>query len=171
MKRLFIFISCAVLLLGMATLLIPATRTATRTTLLPAARKQVFQAVTQVEDPSWRPSVGSVRVLKTEDGHEEWLEISKDGHELLFKTINKVEPELFEIEFSGNPSIRGHWSGRFIEQAENETRVEFTETVTAGSWPSKVLSFLFFDLDSTLDTYINDLKHKLEGAGHEQASS
>ena len=88
----------------------------------------------------------------------------------MFKTINKVEPEYFEIEFSGSPSIRGHWSGRFIEQAENETRVEFTETVTAGSLPSKVLSYLFFDLDATLDDYINDLKNHLEGESHEQAS-
>ena len=170
MKRLFIILGCVMLLLGTVALLIPATRTATRTASLPAAREHVFQAVTRIADQSWRPSVSSVRVLKSDDGQEEWIEVSKEGHELSFKTTSKVEPELFEIEFSGSPSIRGRWSGRFIEQAENETLVEFTETVTAGSLPSKVLGYLFFNLDATLDTYINDLKNKLESEGYEQAS-
>ena len=170
MKRLVIILGCVVLLLGAVTLLIPATRTASRVASLPAARKHVFLAVTRIEDQRWRPSVSSVRVHKSDDGQEEWIEVSKDGHELLFKTINKIEPEYFGIEFSGSPSIRGRWSGRFIEQAENETRVEFTETVTAGSLPSRVLGYLLFDLDATLDTYINDLKNKLEGESHEQAS-
>jgi hypothetical protein len=170
MKRLFIILGCVSMLLGVVALLIPATRTASRVASLLAARKHVFQAVTRIEDQRWRPSVGSVRVLKSEDGQEEWMEVSKDGHELLFKTINKIEPEFFEIEFSGSPSIRGRWSGRFIEQSENETRVEFTETVTAGSLPSKVLGYLFFDPDATLDTYINDLKNKLAGESHEHAS-
>ena len=170
MKRLFIILGSVFLFLLIVTLLIPATRSASRTVSLPASREHVFAAVTRIEDQSWRPSVSSVQVLKSEVGQEEWVEVSKDGHELLFKTINKVRPELFEIEFSGSPSISGRWSGRFIEQAENETRVEFTETVTAGSLPSKVLGYLFFDLDAALDTYINDLKNKLEGDGHEKAS-
>lgn len=170
MKRLFIVLGFVFLLLGIGTLLIPATRTASRTVTLPAAREHVFEVVTRIEDQSWRPLVGSVRVVKADYGQEEWVEVSKDGHELLFKTIRKVEPELFEIEFSGSPSIRGRWSGRFNEQAENETSVLFTETVTAGSLPSKVLGYLFFDLDATLDTYINDLRNKLEGDGHEKAS-
>jgi len=169
-KRLFIVLGFVFLFLGIVTLLIPATRTASRTVSLPAPREHVFAAVTRIEDQSWRPSVGSVRVLKADHGQEEWVEVSKDGHELLFKTIRKVEPELFEIEFSGSPSIRGRWSGRFNEQAESETRVVFTETVRAGSLPSKVLGYLFFDLDATLDTYINDLRNKLEGVGHEKAS-
>jgi hypothetical protein len=155
---------------GAGILLIPATRTATRSASLPAAREQVFEAVTRIEDQSWRPSVGSVRVIKSDDDREEWVEAFKGGHELLFKTVRKVKPDLFEIEFSGSPSISGRWSGRFIEQSEKETRVEFTETVTAGTFPSKVLGYLFFDLDAILDTYINDLKNKLQGEGHEQAS-
>lgn len=111
-----------------------------------------------------------MRVLKADHGQEEWVEVAKDGHEIFFKTIRKVEPELFEIEFSGSPSIRGRWSGRFIEQGDNETRVVFTETVKAGSLSSKVLGYLFFDLDATLDTYIKDLRNKLEEDGHEKAS-
>ena len=170
MKRLFIILGSVFLFLLIVTLLIPATRSASRTVSLPASREHVFAAVTRIEDQSWRPSVGSVRVLKSDHGQEEWVEVSKDGHELTFRTIRKVEPELFEIEFSGSPSISGRWSGRFIEQAENETRVEFTETVTAGSLTSKVLGYLFFDLDAALDTFINDLKNKLEGDGHEKAS-
>lgn len=170
MKRLFIILGFVFLILGIITLLIPATRTASRTVSLPAVREHVFEAVTRIEDQSWRPSVGSVRVLKSDHGQEEWVEVSKDGHELTFRTIRKVEPELFEIEFSGNPSIRGRWSGRFDEQAENETRVVFTEKVSAGNLSSKVLGYLFFDLDTTLDTYINDLRNKLEGDAHEKAS-
>jgi hypothetical protein len=169
-KRLFIVLGFVFLFLGIVTLLIPATRTASRTASLPAARQHVFDTVARIEDQSWRPSVSSVQVLNSNVGHEEWVEISKDGHELYFKTINKVEPELFEIEFWSNSSIRGRWSGRFIEQAEHETRVEFTETVAAGSFPSKVLGYLFFDLEATLDTYISDLKDKLESESHEQAS-
>lgn len=170
MKRLFTILGGIALLLGGLTLLIPATRTATRTASLHATREQVFEAVTRIEDQSWRPSVGSVRVIKPDDGREEWVEVSKDGHELSFKTIRKMEPELFEIEFSGSPSISGRWSGRFTQQSDKETQVEFTETVTAGSFPSKVLGYLFFDLDAILDTYISDLTKKLQGEGDEQAS-
>jgi hypothetical protein len=170
MKRLFLILGCIVVFIAVGTLLIPATRTASRKASLPASREQVFEAVTRIEDQSWRPSVASVRVIKSDDGREEWIEVSQDGHELLFKTVRKVEPDLFEIEFSGSPSISGRWTGRFIEQAENETRIEVIETVTAGSLSSKVMGYLFFDLDATLDTYINDLRNKLEGDGHEKAS-
>ncbi len=170
MKRLFLILGCIVVLTAVGTWLIPTTRTVTRTASLPASREQVFEAVTRIEDQSWRPSVASVRVIKSDDGQEEWVEVSKDGHELLFKTVRKDRPDLFEIEFSGAPSISGRWSGRFIEQSERETRVEFTETVTAGSLPAKVLGYLFFDLNAILDTYINDLRIKLQGEGHEKAS-
>jgi hypothetical protein len=170
MKRPLIVLASVAIVLWIIAALIPAQRTSSRTVLLPASCKRVFEAVTRIEDQSWRPSVGSVRVLKTDHGQEEWVEVSKDGHELTFRTIRKVEPELFEIEFSGSPSIRGRWSGQFKEQSENETRVVFTETVTAGSLPSKVLGYLFFDLDATLDTYIKDLRNKLESGGHEEAS-
>ena len=170
MKRLFLILGCIVVLTAVSTWLIPTTRTATRTASLPASREQVFEVVTRIDDQSWRPSVASVRVIKSDDGQEEWVEVSKDGHELLFKTVRKVKPDLFEIEFSGTPSISGRWSGRFIEQSERETRVEFTETVTAGSLPAKVLGYLFFDLNAILDTYINDLRSKLQGEGDEKAS-
>lgn len=170
MKRLFLILGCIVALIAVGTSLIPTTRTATRTASLPASREQVFEVVTRIDDQSWRPSVASVRVIKSDDGQEEWVEVSKDGHELLFKTVRKVRPDLFEIEFSGTPSISGRWTGRFIEQSERETRVEFTETVTAGSLPAKVLGYLFFDLNAILDTYINDLRNKLQGEGHEKAS-
>jgi hypothetical protein len=170
MKRLILILGCIVLLIAAGVLFIPASRTATRTASLPATREQVFEAVTRIEDQSWRPSVASVRVIKSDDGQEEWVEVSKDGHELLFKTVRKVKPDLFEIEFSGSPSISGRWTGRFVEQSEKETRVEFTETVTAGSLPARILGYLFFDLNTILDTYINDLRNKLQGEGHEKES-
>lgn len=110
-------------------------------------------------------------MLRTDPGHEEWVEVSNQGHELTFKTTNRIEPEVLEIEFSGTPAIRGHWSGRFTEVSANETRVEFTETVTAESLTAKVLAYLFVDLDSILDDYIRDLGNKVRSDSHEHSTS
>ena len=35
------------------------------------------------KDQCRRPSVGCVRVIKSDDVREEWVKVSKDGHELL----------------------------------------------------------------------------------------
>lgn len=162
MKVFVIALICFLLLLTIVTLMIPATRTGTRAVVMPIARERLFQIVTNIENQAWRPSVESVRVIKAEDGQEEWIENSKQGHELKFKTIEKIEPELFEIEFFGSPSIRGRWTGKFIRQSEDETRFEVTETVTSGNLVSKVLGYLFFDLEETMDIYIRDLQTKVK---------
>jgi hypothetical protein len=171
MKIFVIALLCFLLLLTIVTLMIPATRTGTRTVVVPTSRERLFQIVTNMENQTWRPSVKSVRVIKADDGQEEWTEVSQQGHELMFKTVKKIEPELFEIEFFGSPSISGRWVGKFTEQSDDETRLEVTETVTSGHLFSKVLGYLFFDLEETMDMYIRDLQNKVKESDHEQTSN
>jgi hypothetical protein len=169
-KLILIIFVGVVLTLAAIALTIPATRTATRLATLPFARKDVYRVVTDIEDPSWRPTVRSAQVLESEPGKEKWIEVSNQGHTLTFRTLRRVEPSWFEIEFEGEPAIRGRWSGRFTEQSPNSTMVEFSETVTADTIMAKILGYLFFDPGEAIDNYLRDLETQLEKDGKETSN-
>lgn len=144
--------------------ILPSERTSSRKATIKAPPEIVFSKVTSIGNQEWRSNVGRVEVTNSAQGQEVWIETPKKGPPLKFRTKVKIPLSRFEIEIIDNPSFSfgGHWIGTFNPVGEGETVVVFTEKVIVTGVIPKIMSHLFFDVDQSVETYINDLKKAIE---------
>lgn len=144
-----------VLIIG---LFLPKERTFTKTAVLNSDVKKVFNIVTDFKNQtSWRNDVKEIIVI---DNYT-WTEVPKKGTAITFKVKQKVENEIFEIEIIEPKNFNGYWVGTFKQTKPNETAIEFKEVVTFSNPFFRTISYLFVDLDKTMDLYFENLKQKL----------
>ena len=144
-----------VLIIG---LFLPKERTFTRTALLNSDVTKVFHLVTDFKNQTtWRNDVKEIIVID----NNSWTEVPKNGTAITFKVKQKVENEIFEIEIIEPKNFNGYWVGTFKQTNQNATEIEFKEVVTISNPFFRTLSYLFVDLDKTMDLYLENLKHKL----------
>lgn len=138
-------------------LFIPKERTFTKTAVLHSDVNKVFNLVSDFKNQTtWRNDVKEVIVI---DGNT-WTEVPKKGTTITFKTKQKIQNELFEIEIIEPKNFSGYWVGTF-EQTTAGTKVVFKEVVTIDNPLFRVMSLIFVDLDKTMEVYLNNLKTKL----------
>jgi len=144
-----------VLIIG---LFLPKERTFTKTAVLNSDVKKVFNIVTDFKNQtSWRNDVKEI----IEIDNYTWTEVPKKGTAITFKVKQKVENEIFEIEIIEPKNFNGYWVGTFKQTKPNETAIEFKEVVTFSNPFFRTISYLFVDLDKTMDLYLENLKQKL----------
>lgn len=144
-----------VLIIG---LFLPKERTFTRTALLNSDVTKVFHLVTDFKNQTtWRNDVKAIIVID----NNSWTEVPKNGTAITFKVKQKVENEIFEIEIIEPKNFNGYWVGTFKQTKRGETAIEFKEVVTISNPFFRTLSYLFVDLDKTMDLYLENLKQKL----------
>ena len=144
-----------VLIIG---LFLPKERTFTKTAVLNSDVTKVFNIVTDFKNQTtWRSDVKEIIVIDTNT----WTEVPKKGTAITFKIKQKVENEIFEIEIIEPNNFNGYWVGTFKQTKPNETAMEFKEVVTISNPFFRVLSYLFVDLDITMELYLQNLKQKL----------
>lgn len=138
-------------------LFIPKERTFTKTAVLHSDVNKVFNLVSDFKNQTtWRNDVKEVIVI---DGNT-WTEVPKKGTPITFKTKQKIQNELFEIEIIEPKNFSGYWVGTF-EETTAGTKVVFKELVTIDNPLFRVMSLIFVDLDKTMEVYLNNLKTKL----------
>jgi hypothetical protein len=139
-------------------LFLPKERTFTKTTVLNSDVNKVFNLVTDFKNQTtWRNDVKEIIVID----ENTWTEVPKKGTAITFKVKKKVENEIFEIEIIEPKNFNGYWVGTFKQTKENQTAIEFKEVVTVSNPFFRTLSYLFVDLDKTMDLYLQNLKQKL----------
>ena len=144
-----------VLIIG---LFLPKERTFTKTAVLNSDVSKVFNIVTDFKNQTtWRNDVKEIIVID----NVTWTEVPKKGTPITFKVKKKVENEIFEIEIIEPKNFNGYWVGTFKQTKLNETAIEFKEVVTISNPFFRTLSYLFVDLDKTMDLYLENLKQKL----------
>ena len=144
-----------VLIIG---LFLPKERTFTKTAVLNSDVTKVFNIVTDFKNQtSWRNDVKEIIVID----NNTWTEVPKKGTAITFKVKQKVENEIFEIEIIEPKNFNGYWVGTFKQTKPNETAIEFKEVVTISNPFFRTISYLFVDLDKTMDLYLENLKQKL----------
>jgi hypothetical protein len=144
-----------VLIIG---LFLPKERTFTKMAVLNSDLNKVFNLVTDFKNQTtWRNDVKEIIVID----ENTWTEVPKKGTEITFKVKQKVENEIFEIEIIEPKNFSGYWVGTFKQTNENQTAIEFKEVVTVSNPFFRTLSYLFVDLDKTMDLYLQNLKQKL----------
>lgn len=144
-----------VLIIG---LFLPKERTFTKTAVLNSDVTKVFNIVTDFKNQTtWRSDVKEIIVID----NNTWTEVPKKGTAITFKIKQKVENEIFEIEIIEPNNFNGYWVGTFKQTKPNETAMEYKEVVTISNPFFRVLSYLFVDLDKTMELYLQNLKQKL----------
>jgi hypothetical protein len=148
---------CAVLVV-----LLPSERSYTKTEVIGANIERVFAVVTNLEAQSWRTDAPGIRILDQRAGAEVWIETPKHGPQIKFRTKVKTAPNLFVIEIIDNPQFGGSWTGKFSPTEDGKTRIEFTESVALNGFVSKLFSYVFFNIEKTVEQYVADLKAEAE---------
>ncbi len=136
---------------------LPKQREFVKQAALKSPPEKVFQLVTDVQGQvSWRSDVREIKVID----EKTWTEVPRKGAPITFRTKQKVENRLFEIEIIAPESFNGHWVGTF-EKTPTGTNVVFKEAVVIENPFFRVLDLVFVDLDQTMDVYLANLKTKL----------
>jgi hypothetical protein len=161
MKRMMTYLLVSVVAINAIVLIIglflPKERTFTKTAVLNSEVTKVFNVVTDFKNQAiWRNDVKEVIVIDDNT----WTEVTKKGTPITFKTKQKIQNELFEIEIIEPKSLNGYWIGTF-EQTTAGTKVVFKEVAIIENPFFRVLSAIFVDLDKTMEIYMNNLKTKL----------
>ena len=144
-----------VLIIG---LFLPKERTFTKKAVLNSDVTKVFNIVTDFKNQTtWRNDVKEIIVIDDNS----WTEVPKKGTAITFKVKQKIENEIFEIEIVEPKNFNGYWVGTFKQTNQNATEIEFKEVVTISNPFFRTLSYLFVDLDKTMDLYLENLKQKL----------
>lgn len=158
MTYLLISIVAIIAILFIVGLLIPKQRTFTKTAVLNSNVTKVFNLVTDFKNQTtWRNDVKEIIVIDDNT----WTEVPQKGTAITFKVKRKIENEIFEIEIIEPKNFNGYWVGTFNQKTLNETAIEFKEVVTISNPFFRTLSYLFIDLDKTMDLYIQNLIQKL----------
>jgi hypothetical protein len=148
-------IIATVLIIG---LFLPKERTFTKTAVLNSDVTKVFNLVTDFKNQTtWRNDVKEIIGID----ENTWTEVPKKGTAITFKVKQKVENEIFEIEIIEPKNFNGYWTGTFKQTKENQTAIEFKEVVTVSNPFFRTISYVFVDLDKTMDLYLQNLKQKL----------
>ena len=149
-----VIITCLIFIVGY---FLTNERIARKKSVINANREKVFKLVVDLQNQKWRTKAGEVTLLDATEGHEIWTEEPTKGFKLKFKTISKIYPEKFEIEIIENRDVSGGWIGILTEKAVDQTEVKFTETVVISGLIARIMSYVFFDIQESVDTYIADL--------------
>ena len=144
-----------VLIIG---LFLPKERTFTKKAVLNSDVTKVFNIVTDFKNQtSWRNDVKEIIVID----NNTWTEVPKKGTAITFKVKQKVENEIFEIVIIEPKNFNGYWIGTFKQTKVNQTAIEFKEVITISNPFFRTISYVFVDLDKTMDLYLQNLKQKL----------
>lgn len=141
-------------------LFLPTERRFVKTAQLKSSPQEIWNVITDIKgQEDWRDDVKSIEMINTQKGKEKWTEIPKKGRPITFQVKTFEPPNRFDIEIVES-SFSGYWEGKIIEKNE-VTLIEFKEVVFISNPYFKTLSYLFLDLNKTMDLYLANLEKKL----------
>lgn len=117
--------------------------------------KKIWEAVTSLEDYSWRSDIAKIVILKQGKQFEEH---TKDGYVTTFTITALEKHKRYEFDMD-NENMSGHWTGIFLQQGDTVS-IEFIENVTAKKFFMK--PFVKGYLKKQQLQYIADLRKAVE---------
>ena len=151
-----------ILILG---LLMPNQREFVKVAELKSSPEKVFAIVADFQNQaSWRNDVREIKVIN----ENTWKEIPEKGTPITCRIRHRIENQLFEIEIIEPKSFDGHWVGTFEPTSQNGTKIILKEVITIRNPFFRGLSYIFVELDKTMELYITNLKLKLGEQGDKQ---
>jgi hypothetical protein len=165
-------VKIALIVLGVVVLLVvivtgigymlPQKHQASREQTYAAAPARVFEVITTPTDyPAWRSGVKSIEMLPADSGKTRFKEISSNG------TITYVFDELTPARVRSRIAdvslpFGGQWTYE-IETAGTGTKLRITEDGEVYNPIFRFMSRFIFGHHSSIDTYLADLKRRVDG--------
>ena len=135
-------------------------RTFVKTAQFKSSPQDIWNVITDIKgQEEWRDDVESIEMINVKKGKEKWTEIPKKGRPISFQVKTYDPPNRFDIAIVES-GFSGYWEGK-INEKNGLTDIEFKEVVVISNPYFKTLSYLFLDLNKTMDLYLANLKKKL----------
>lgn len=119
--------------------------------------KAVWDVVTNNKDYEWRSDIEKIEILS----EGEFIEYTGNGNSTKFIITKKKSYSEYEFNME-NKMFTGSWTGHFFETENGGTKIIFKENILIKNPIIRVLSYFLMDLEKMQNTYISDLKNKLE---------
>jgi hypothetical protein len=149
---LFIFLVSGILIYGSY---LPEERYLTKIYHFKSSKQKVWESVRNIENQtSWRSDLKEVTILSKDP--ETWKEKTSSGSEMTFATVELLENSVWKMKIIEPTYLEGNWVGTF-QDLEDGTEIRFRESVRVKNPFFRILSFLFFDIDKTMNLYIHNL--------------
>lgn len=124
-----------------------------------ASAEEVWQVITDKESyTSWQTEIDKVE--KIDDRN--WIEYPKNVPEPMRFSLAKDErPKSMEFHYTMGDSFAGHWKGEITPTA-NGVRLKTTDSYSTSGWLTKIMIYMFFDLNSFARDWNVKLKERVE---------
>lgn len=148
----FLFIAASLYFYGIS---LPEERFLTKMYHFKSKRENVWNAVRNLEKQTmWRTDLKEVNILSINP--EIWREKTSSGSEMVFTTVELQEKSLWKMKIIEPTYLEGNWVGNF-QDLEEGCEIKFRESVRVKNPFYRILSFLFFDMEQTMNLYIQNL--------------
>ncbi|OYQ35761.1 hypothetical protein CHU92_10410 [Flavobacterium cyanobacteriorum] len=125
----------------------------------------VFATVTDFKNQAkWRSDLKEIRAVSA----DVWTEIPKAGEPMTFAIVQKIQDKRFVIRIIKPENYSGSWTGIFEKLPQNRTLFKAREVIELKNPFIRAIGHTFINLETTMDTYFNDLNIKLEKDGNKK---
>lgn len=140
-------------------------------TLIPA--EQSFENEVEINAPAervWSVITDRARFMEWQDqldkveltDEKTWVEYPKGSPEpLIFRVASDERPGKMEFHYTMGDSFAGHWRGE-ITATPTGVRLRTTDGYSTNGWLTKIMIYVFFDMESFAKEWNAKLKARVE---------
>lgn len=150
---------CGASLLYIAGLLLPETRSLSKTIVFDAPIDIVYRTVTDNRHWHYRTSPDDLRIVSENAGREVWLETT-GGITIRFETLDKHYPDHYAFKME-HRLFDGIWTAELEAVSANRTRFTATENIRYKNPFVRAVGHALMDLDKMMRTYQDELAAEL----------
>ena len=150
---------CGAGLLYIAGLLLPETRSLSKTIVFDAPIDIVYRTVTDNRHWHYRTSPDDLRIVSENAGREVWLETT-GGITIRFETLDKHYPDHYAFKME-HRLFDGIWTAELEAVSANRTRFTATENIRYKNPFVRAVGHALMDLDKMMRTYQDELAGEL----------
>ena len=163
---LLILVAIIVLCVGaliVAGLMVPSERSFANEIEINAPANTVWQVINDRNKyTEWQPNLDRVEIIDDKN----WIEYPKDSPEPLQFSLAKDErPARMEFNYTMGNSFAGKWRGD-ISPTGNGVKLKTEDGYSIQSWLTKILIYLFFDMDKFAKDWNGKVKQRAESLSH-----
>lgn len=161
LKLFFLLVLGLVLLIFIIGLLLPKERVVSRQTIYDAPAHVVFNIVTDNINWKYRSDLSDLKIISTEGNKQVWDEYTKDGQVIRFTTLEFNPYKLYSFKMEGK-LFYGYWVSNYEETKNGKTIYTATENISMKNPFTRVLSYIFFDVEKYMEKQQEDVRKKIE---------
>ncbi len=124
-----------------------------------ASAEEVWQVIADKERyTSWQTSIEKVEKIDDKN----WIEYPRNVPEpLRFNLAKDERPTSMEFQYTMGDSFAGQWKGEITPTATG-VRLKTTDSYSTRGWPTKIMIYIFLDLNSFAMDWNVKLKERVE---------